>query len=109
MDPITEKALRDVVRVQKMDNETARREILKYEEWADENLALGNITQEEAWDIYFCLLHECDERGLLDDRKRIAGKIDAQTYKPLNSADPGVRFIAQLRARALGLIRAELS
>lgn len=42
------------------DKEEVKKEILKYEKIVDEMLAEGKMSQEDAWDCYFGLLHECD-------------------------------------------------
>ena len=70
----------------------------KYEEWTDRNLAMGTITQEVAWDSYFGLLHECDERMFWSDRQRILGKIDTKKYNPFLSRNPVVLIVARIRA-----------
>jgi len=80
-----------------LTNEEARRLILKYERWTDENFALGNISEQAAWDCYFGLLHECDCCGFDEDRKRILEKIDTKKYNPFNSSKPEVIYIARLR------------
>lgn len=103
MNPITAQAIEDARRFQEMGNELARGYIIAYEEWIGENLSAGKISQEDAWDMFFGLMHECDERGLIEDRKRILKNIDIKRYNPFRSKDQGVRFLAMLRARALGL------
>ena len=97
------------MRCQSMTNEEALQEIHRCEHFADVKLAAGEITQEQAWDVYFGLMHECDERRLIEDRHRLCGKIDVAVYKPLQSPDPGIRFIAMLRARMHGLLKHELN
>ena len=104
-----DQAVERILEITRMSNEAAREEILRSEEWAKENLALGEITQEEAWDMFFGLLHECDERGLLEDRRRILTHIDTEAYKPFESKNPKIRFLAMLRARVHGLIKSELN
>ena len=104
-----DRAIERVLEITRMSNEAAREEILRSEEWAKENLALGEITQEEAWDMFFGLLHECDERGLLEDRRRILAQIDTDVYKPFESKNPEIRFLAMLRARVHGLVKSELN
>ena len=91
----------ELLKCRNMSNTEALAEIVSYELWAEENLASGKISQEEAWDIFFCLLHECDERELIEDRERILTKIDTKKYNPFESAHGGVRFLAVLRARML--------
>lgn len=90
-----------------MDNNTARKYVIMYEEFAKQKLDTGEISEEEGWDMFFGLLHECDERGLLEDRVRILAHINTSRYNPFASKDATVRFIAQLRARMMGLIQAE--
>lgn len=80
--------------------EEIKKEILKYEKIVDEMLAEGKLTQEEAWDGYFCLLHECDVQELWDDRERILTKIDTEKYNPLMSKNPEVVYLARLRLRS---------
>ena len=90
---------RNIRRVKRLTNEEALVEILRCEAFADEKLKAGEITQTQAWDIYFGLMHECDERGLFDDARRLVGKIDAKSYNPFESEDPGVRYLALMRYR----------
>lgn len=97
----------DAVRFASMNNDEALQYIIRYEEIIRGKLDAGEISEEESWDVFFGLLHECDERGLLDDRKRILTHIDTRRYNPFESKDATVRFIAQLRARGMGLIQAE--
>lgn len=82
------------------DKKEIRNEILKYEKIVDEMLAEGKLTQEEAWDGYFGLLHECDVQELWEDRERILGKIDVEKYNPLMSKNPGIVYLARLRLRS---------
>ncbi len=84
--------------IAKLDRETARQIIYQCEAWTDRSLAEGIITQEKAWDSYFGLLHECDERLLWSDRQRILGKIDTKKYRPWLSKDPVVLMICRIRA-----------
>lgn len=95
--------------VKKMSLEEARREVLLYEARIDTLVLSGGISQEEAWDMYFGLLHECNERNLREDRERIVKKIDIHRYNPFASKNPQIRFLAQFRARAMGLVRSELN
>jgi len=81
-----------------LDREAARDLIYQYEAWTDTKLARGEITREMAWDSYFGLLHECDERMMWSDRERILGKIDTKQYNPLLSKNPCVLMIARIRA-----------
>ena len=108
MDPL-KKAIEEAVYFQSLSNDDALALVKELEGWIDRNVLIGKITREEAWDSHFCLLHECDERQFLEDRRRILGKIDTKAYNPFLSSNAGVRFIAHLRARAFGLIRAELN
>lgn len=79
--------------------EDALEMILYYERLIDEEFEASKITQEEAWDRYFCPLHACDEWHLSNHRVRILAKIDTKTYNPLQSNNPDVIFIARLRLR----------
>ena len=97
------------MRCQSMTNEEALQEIHRCEHFADVKLAAGEITQDQAWDVYFGLMHECDERGLMEDRHRLRAKIDVSLYNPMKSSNPGIHFIAMLRARMHGLIKHELN
>lgn len=87
-----------------MDDVTAKAHILKYERMANWWLMVGKISQEEAWDIYFGLLHECDVRNFTEDRWRIHSKIDTTIYDPLASKNPRVVLLARIRARAMKVI-----
>ena len=86
------------------DRGTAREIVLHHETFADEEHLNDRITQEEAWDIYFCLLHACDEWGFSEDRKRILDKIDTKAYDPFKSKNPEVVLLARLRAYGTGLM-----
>lgn len=86
---------------ERKSKEEIRNEILKYEKIVDEMLAEGKLTQEEAWDGYFGLLHECDVRELWEDRERILAKIDTEKYNPLESKNPQVVYLARLRLHHL--------
>lgn len=97
----------DVVWCAQLSDEYARSLIGALEGEVERCLLLGEIKQDEAWDLFFCLLHECDARNLTEDRARIVSKIDTKVYDPFLSRHPGIRFIAQLRARILGLVRSE--
>lgn len=102
-----ERAIARVLKVQQMSNEAVHDEVLRCEEWTKEELLLGRVTQEEAWDVLFGLLHECDGRGMVEDRRRILASIDTKTYNPFRSKNPDIRFLATLRARIHGLIQGE--
>ena len=93
----SDKDLKNMARIKRLTDEEALVEILRCEGFADENLKAGRITQARAWDIYFGLMHECDERGLLDDARRLVGKIDTRTYSPFESEDSGMRYLALMR------------
>lgn len=93
----------ELLRCKQLTNEAALVEILKCEAVADESFEAGAITQERAWDMYFGLMHECDERGLMEHRKRLCGKIDTKKYKPFQSEDPCIRVLAFVRARMMNL------
>lgn len=93
-----DRELLDVVEnFRSLSDEDARKLILKYEDWIDSSLRSRHITQEMAWDLYFGLLHECDERRFMEDRRRILGKIDTSKYNPLLSGNPDIMMIARLR------------
>lgn len=83
-----------------LDNETVRRRIIELETFIDGNLRTDKISQQDAWDAYFGLLHECDERNLLDDRVRLLKKIDTKCYNPFQSKNPAVVMIARIRLQA---------
>jgi hypothetical protein len=87
-----------------MDDEAAHVLIRLYEQWTDLKLETRVISQEEAWDCYFGLLHECDCRDFLEDRRRILQKIDTKRYDPMKSSNIQVVFLALFRARDMGLI-----
>lgn len=98
-----DKAAQELLRCKQLTDEAALVKILWCEAFADENLEAGAITQERAWDMYFGLMHECDERGLMEHRRRICGKIDTKKYKPSQSEDPDIRALAFIRARMMNL------
>lgn len=83
-----------------MSREERHSMLLESEATTDVMLADGRMPQEAAWDSYFCLLHECDESGFLEDRPRILSKIDQDKYDPLKSGSPGVADLARERMRA---------
>lgn len=60
-------------------------------------LAEAKMSQETAWDCYFCLLHECDLKEFWEARERILAKIDTNRYNPFLSKNPAVVLIARLR------------
>ncbi|KKS38254.1 MAG: hypothetical protein UV01_C0004G0056 [Parcubacteria group bacterium GW2011_GWA2_42_14] len=91
----------DEIEAKKLTNNEALAQILHYEKLLDELVKNKNITQEKAWDGYFGLLHECDERGFLEERERIVTKIDTKKYNPFQSEDFRVRLIARLRMAQL--------
>ena len=93
----SDKDLKNMARIKRLTNEEVLVEILRCEGFADENLKAGKITQAQAWDIYFGLMHECDERGLLDDARRLVSKIDTRIYNPFESEDSGMRYLALMR------------
>ena len=91
----------DELAAKKLSPEEALAQILHLEKELDSLVAEGKITEEESWDAYFGLLHECDERNFLKERRRIITKIDTKRYDPFKSKNPGVHIIARLRvARA---------
>ncbi len=59
----------------------------------------GRRGEEWAWNLYFCLLDECDEYGFYEDRERILEKIDLERYDPFRSSDPRVVEIAKSRSQ----------
>ena len=77
--------------------------LLDMETRADVLLETGMASQEEAWDMYFGLLHECDDSRFLEDRPRILAKIDTKRYNPFMSKNPEIIMLARLRAAGLGL------
>ena len=83
-----------------LDNETALKLIYQGEEWADRNLREGKITQEVAWNSYFGLFHECEERRLWSERERLLAKIDTEQYNPFLSKNPTVIMMARTRLAA---------
>lgn len=83
----------------RLTSEEAKELILDYEKKIDAMFASGVITQEEAWDAYFGLLHECDCREFWEDRQRILSKIDTDTYNPFESKNSTVKLIAVIRVR----------
>lgn len=91
--------VRKISECMSMSNTEVLAEIVERELWAVKSLEAGDITQETAWDIFFCLLHECDTRNLMEDRERIVARIDTKKYKPFESQDPAIRFLAVLRVR----------
>lgn len=92
-----------------IDENTAREMLLYFESLADEEHLNDRITQEEAWDRYFLLLHTCDEWGFSEDRKRILDKIDTKAYDPFSSKNPEVVWLARLRAHDMSLAKRRLS
>ncbi|GEM_PF-2147127 len=101
--------IRNMKRARNLSNEEALREIAQAEAFADESLEAHAITQEQAWDIYFGLMHECDERRLIEDRRRLCGKIDTNVYNPFKSADSGIRVLAAIRIRTMQWHKAEIA
>lgn len=97
----------DAVKFASMDNDTARKYIIMFEEEAEKMLNAGEISEGDTQDIFFGLLHECDKRRLQNDRRRMLAHIDTEHYNPFRSKNAGIWFIAQLRARGMGLIKAE--
>lgn len=89
----------DAEEINRLPREERHRLLLEYEQFFDNALFAELMTQEEAWDGYFCLLHECDEMDFDEDRTRILGKIDTGRYNPFRSPDPGVVALARLRSR----------
>lgn len=102
-----EERIRLAVEVSEMSDEAAQQEIRRYEKFIHDACRRGEMSQEDVWDAFFGLLHECDERGLREDRRRIVQHIDTTRYNPFLSKHPEVRFLAYLRSRALGLVPAE--
>lgn len=81
-------------------DEEAKKLIYEREKLADDRFMEKIITQEEALDEYFCLLHACDERKFWKDRERILAKIDTKKYDPFKSKNPEIVALAWLRLRA---------
>ena len=86
-----------------LNNEEALEQILACERVVDELVSLGNISEGDAWDAYFGLLHECDERGFMEERRRIVTKIDTRRYNPFKSKNAGIHIIARLRVVKLNI------
>ncbi|MDP3778795.1 MAG: hypothetical protein Q8R30_01945 [bacterium] len=101
--------IRSMEHVRNLSNAEALCQIIQTEAFADESMEAHAITQEQAWDIYFGLMHECDERGLIEDRRRLHGKIDINVYNPFKSADNGIRVLAAIRMRMMQWQRAEIA
>lgn len=80
-----------------------RAQILHYESEMDKLVEEGKVSEEDAWDGYFGLLHECDLWGFLEERRRIVSKIDTRRYNPFKSKNPAVHIIARLRMVRLNL------
>ena len=83
--------------VSKLTRDERHSILIKLEKYIDSKLYLGLIDQETAWDLYFGLLHECDESIFLEDRPRILEKIGTEKYNPLNSKNPDVVMLARIR------------
>ena len=96
-DPEWEAVMKGAKKINKLSREERHKMLLELEAHTDIEWAARRITQEEAWDRYFGLLHECDESEFLVDRPRILGKIDTQRYNPLVSKDPTVVMLAKMR------------
>ena len=90
--------------VNSLTREERHKMLLEYEEFTDRNLAMELISQEQAWDIYFGLLDECDTSRFIEDRPRILSKIDTQRYNPLRSRNPWVVIMARSRMRIPDLV-----
>ena len=86
-----------------MSVEDMRAQILHYECEVDKLVEAGEVSEEEAWDAYFGLLHECDLWGFMEERRRIVSKIDTARYNPFKSKNPGVHIIARLRMVRLNI------
>jgi hypothetical protein len=86
-----------------LSREERHQMLLELETRADVLLETEMASQEEAWDMYFGLLHECDESRFLQDRARILAKIDTQRYNPFKSKNPEIVMLARLRASGMGL------
>ena len=83
--------------VSNLTQEERYAELLRLEKDLDFKLSYGLIDQEDAWDGYFGLLHECDESRFIEDRPRILSKIDIEKYNPLKSKNPGIVMLARIR------------
>ena len=88
---------KEAAKISKLTKEERREMMLEMETRADFLLERGMITQEQAWDMYFGLLHECDESHFFQDRPRILAKIDQKRYKPFQSKNPGIVMLARIR------------
>ena len=91
----------DIIRMTRQERHDL---LLKLEAAVDQHLLNNTTTQEEAWDMYFGLLHECDESNFIEDRPRILAKIDTKKYHPFRSSNPRIVFLARMRAIGMGLI-----
>ena len=99
-----DKMLKCFNEVNSLTREERHEMLLEHEEFADRNLAMELISQEQAWDIYFGLLDECDTSRFMEDRPRILSKIDIQRYNPLRSRNPWVVIMARSRMGIQGLV-----
>lgn len=89
--------------IEKLTREKKHELLLTLESKTDVLLETGMFSQEEAWDMYFGLLHECDDSRFLEDRPRILAKIDTNQYNPFMSKNPAIVMLARIRAEGLGL------
>ncbi|MDO8560773.1 MAG: hypothetical protein Q7R91_00990 [bacterium] len=80
-----------------LNNEEALEQILMLEQAIDQLVAEEEISEMDGWDAYFGLLHECDERGFMEERRRIVTKIDTRRYDPFKSKNAGIQIITRLR------------
>lgn len=90
--------------IAKMSPEERHTLLLELEQKTDMAFAMGRMDQEEAWDSYFGLLHECDESHFENDRARILAKIDTKKYNPFKSKNPEIVMLARIRATGMGLL-----
>ena len=91
---------RSAEEISRLPREKRHELLLEYECFFDNMLFAELMTQEQAWDGYFGLLHECDEMRFDEDRARILGKIDTKRYNPFLSPHPSIVALARLRLQA---------
>ncbi len=90
--------------VQSLSREQRLAMVIAFEAEVDAAFGQGLLTQEQAWDAYFSLIHECDEMRFRDHRPRILAKIDPKRYNPFRSTNPGIVMLARYRAEEMGLL-----
>ncbi|MDO8429867.1 MAG: hypothetical protein Q7S73_00690 [bacterium] len=75
--------------------EQAMDAIRHYEKEFDYLLYANKMTQEQAWEGYFCIFIEAKFRGFHEDCTRIYAKIDFTKYNPFSSSNPEVVMLAR--------------